>query len=401
MGLIRAAIGSAAGAAADTWKEAFSCSAMPADVLMVRGVKQSSGYSTNKFGHDNIITNGSVIMVADGQAAAIVDNGEIVEFTAETGTFTYDSSSEPSIFCGDLKQGIKDTFAVMKKRFTFGGDTGKDQRVYFFNTKEMLGNKFGTMNPVPFRIVDANVNLDFDAQIRCSGTYSFRIADPMLFYKNVAGNVEREYTYDMIATQMKTEFISALQPAFGKLSDMGLRPSQLTAHTEELCQFINEALDEKWVKLRGIEVVEVAMNPITLTEEDQALLRTAQKAGMSKNIEMAAAIRNEAETEALKAAASNTAGAMTGFMGMEMAMNQAGGAQQMYQMAAAQNAQQPQQAAPAAGGWTCSCGSVNQGNFCPNCGSQKPAAPAAKFCPNCGTKLEGAKFCSNCGTKLD
>src|SRR5574344_1107425 len=222
MGLIKAGIGALGGTMADQWKEFFYCDALPNDVLMRKGEKRVSGRSSNTKGNDNIISNGSGIAVADGQCMIIVEQGMIVEVCAEPGECTYDKSTEPSIFTGPLGKGIIDTFKTIGKRFTYGGDTGKDQRVYYFNTKELIDNKFGTPNPIPFRVVDRNIGLDIDVSVRCSGVYSYKIADPLLFYTNVCGNVEREYTRDALDGQLKTQFISALQPAFGKLSELGL-----------------------------------------------------------------------------------------------------------------------------------------------------------------------------------
>ena len=196
MGLIKAGLGAINSALADQWKEYFYCDSMSSDVLVKKGQKKVSGRSSNTKGNDNIITDGSGIVVADGQCMIIVEDGKVVEASAEPGNFTYDSGSEPSLFNGDLD--FKKTFDTIGRRFGFGGDAGKDQRVYYFNTKELMGNKFGTPNPVPFRVVDSRLGLDLDVSLRCSGVYSYRIADPLLFYTNVCGNVSNEYTREMI-----------------------------------------------------------------------------------------------------------------------------------------------------------------------------------------------------------
>ena len=268
MGLIKAAVGAAGGVMADQWKEFFYCESMPKEVLVTKGVKRTSGRSSNTRGSDNIITSGSGIAVADGQCMMIVEQGRVVELCAEPGEFTYDASSEPSVFSGSLSAGIKNTFAQIGKRFTYGGDAGKDQRVYYFNTKELIDNKFGTPNPIPFRVVDNKIGLDVDVSVRCSGVYSYRIADPLLFYTNVCGNVEQEYTRDELDSQLKHEFISALQPAFGKLSDLGLRPNQIVAHNTELEDAMNTALSAKWGELRGLTVVSIALGSVTLPRPD-------------------------------------------------------------------------------------------------------------------------------------
>ena len=401
MGLISAAIGAIGGTLADQWKEFFYCEAIDSNTLVVKGQKRITGRSSNTKGNDNIISNGSGIAVADGQCMIIVEQGKIVEVCAEPGEYTYDKSSEPSIFTGSLGESIKETFKTLWRRFTYGGDTGKDQRVYYFNIKELVDNKFGTPNPIPFRVVDRNIGLDIDVSVRCSGVYSYKISDPLLFYTNVCGNVERDYTRDQIETQLKTEFITALQPAFAKISDLGVRPSALPGHATELADAMNEALTAKWSDLRGLSVVSVALNPITLTEEDQELIKQAQRAGMMRDPSMAAATMVGAQADAMKAAASNASGAMNGFIGMGMAQ-QAGGvnATQLFTMAQQQQAAAAAApAAPAAETWKCpACGTENSGKFCIECGAKKPEpapAPGEWIC-SCGTKNTG-KFCTECG----
>ena len=403
MGLIKAGLGALSGTMADQWKEFFYCESIDNYVLEVKGQKRTSKRSSNNKGSDNIITSGSGIAVADGQCMMIVEQGKIVDICAEPGEYTYDASTEPSIFSGDLGSAIKNTFQTIGKRFTYGGDTGKDQRVYYFNTKELVDNKFGTPNPIPFRVVDQNIGLDIDVSVRCSGVYSFRIADPLLFYANVCGNFEQQYDKEQISGQLKTEFISALQPAFANISQQGIRPSALPAHAMELCDAMNQALTQKWSQIRGLVIVSVAMNPITLPEEDAQMIKEAQRMAMLRNPAMAAATLVGAQADAMKTAAGNSAGAMTGFMGMNMA-NNAGGlnVQNLYAMGQ-QPTSQPQMqqapaqpaAAPSAGQWKCSCGAMVSGNFCPNCGSTKPEDTS--WTCSCGAVNTG-RFCSNCGS---
>ncbi len=430
MGLIKAGIGALGGTLADQWKEFFYCEAMPKEVLVTKGQKRITSRSSNTRGNDNIISNGSGIAVADGQCMIIVDQGKVVEVCAEPGEFTYDSSSEPSIFAGKLGESIIATFKTIGKRFTYGGDTGKDQRVYYFNTKELIDNKFGTPNPIPFRVVDSKIGLDVDVSIRCSGVYSYKISDPILFYTNVCGNVEKEYTRDELDSQLKTEFVSALQPAFGRLSELELRPNQIVTHNTDLENAMNDALSTKWGELRGLKVVSIALGSVTLPDEDADMIKQAQRAAIMRDPTMAAATLVGAQADAMKAAASNEAGAMTGFMGLGMAMNAGGGAgaaQNLFAMGQQQQQQQQQQAAPAPGGWTCACGASVNGNFCPNCGAKKPepkpaagawkcscgATASGKFCPECGAPkpadeagwtctcgtVNKGKFCQNCGAK--
>lgn len=431
MGLIKAGIGALGGTLADQWKEFFYCDALPNDVLMRKGEKRTSGRSSNTKGNDNIISNGSGIAVADGQCMIIVEQGKIVDICAEPGEYTYDMSTEPSIFSGSLGDSVKATFQTIGKRFTYGGDTAKDQRVYYFNTKELIDNKFGTPNPIPFRVVDSKIGLDIDVSVRCSGVYSYKIADPMLFYTNVCGNVEQEYSRDELDGQLKTEFISALQPAFGRLSDMELRPNQIVSHNTDLENAMNAALSAKWGELRGLKVVSIALGSVTLPDDDADMIKQAQRTAIMKDPTMAAATLVGAQADAMKAAASNEAGAMTGFMGMGMAMNAGGGmnTQNLFAMGQQQltaSAASTAPASPAADSWKCSCGTTVTGKFCPECGSKKPepvqanawkcscgATVTGKFCPECGSPkpasddgwtcacgtVNKGKFCSNCGSK--
>ena len=406
MGLIKAGLGAAGGVLADQWKEFFYCEAMDKEVMVTKGQKRISGRSSNTKGSDNIISNGSGIAVADGQCMMIVEQGRVVEVCAEPGEFTYDTSTEPSIFAGSLGQSILDTFKAIGKRFTYGGDTGKDQRVYYFNTKELIDNKFGTPNPIPFRVVDSKIGLDIDVSVRCSGVYSYKISNPLLFYTSVCGNVEQEYTRDEIENQLKTEFISALQPAFGRLSDLELRPNQIISHNTELEEAMNTALSAKWGELRGLQVVSIALGSVTLPEEDAEMIKQAQRTAIMRDPTMAAATLVGAQADAMKAAAANEGGAMNGFIGMGMAMNAGGmNAQNLFAMGqqqAQQQMQQPMQtmqqqaSSVPANGWKCACGTMATGKFCPECGSPKPADEG--WTCSCGAVNKG-KFCQNCGSK--
>ncbi len=399
MGLIKAGIGALGGVLADQWKEFFYCEALSKDILMTKGQKRVGSRSSNTKGSDNIISNGSVIAVADGQCMIIVEQGKVVEVCAEPGEFVYDTSTEPSIFAGNLGQSILNSFKTLGRRFTFGGDTGKDQRVYYFNTKEIMDNKFGTSNPIMFRVVDHNINLDIDVSLRCNGVYSYKMVDPILFYTEVCGNVTESYPRSEIDTQLKTEFINALQPAMAKISELEVRPNQVPAHTTELCDAMNVELSNLWGEKRGLEVVSIAMNPITLTEEDAEMIKAAQRAAINRDPTMAAATMTQASAEAMKTAAGNTNGAMTGFMGMGMA-GMAGGAMGSNTAALFQMGQQQEAKAAkaAADTWKCPvCGTNASGNFCPECGAKKPT-PAGTWTCACGSVNSG-KFCTQCGTK--
>ena len=404
MGLIKAGFGALGGVLADQWKEFFYCDALDMDTLMVKGQKRTSGRSSNTKGSDNIISNGSGIAVADGQCMIIVEQGKVVEVCAEPGEYTYDTSTEPSIFAGSFGESLKNTFKAIGKRFTYGGDTGKDQRVYYFNTKEIMGNKFGTPSPIVFEVCNKRMNMYRTVNIRCNGTYSYIISDPLLFYTRIAGNVSDIYTRDIIDEQLKAEFVDALQPAFGALSELEIRPAQIPAKANELKKAMNDALQTDWAQNRGLSIAKIALNPITLNPEDMKKIQALEDAMTAgSNPFMMAGLDSTSMAEARVAAANNTAGAMTGFMGMGMAGSMGGGfnsAQNMYQMGVQQQqAQQAQQAAPAAGGWQCSCGATATGKFCPECGAKKPEPQAAAgWTCSCGTQNTG-KFCQNCGSK--
>ncbi len=421
MGLIKAAFGAAGGVLADQWREYFYCDSMAANVLACKGSKRVSGRSSNTKGDENVISNGSVIAVNEGQCMMIVQQGQIVEFAAEAGEYTWDSSTEPSCFYGGFGKGLAGSWETFKRRFTFGGDTGKDQRVYYFNTKELVGNKYGTPSPIPFRVVDANIGLDMDVSLRCNGEYSYKISDPMLFYKNVCGNVQTSYTREQLDSQLKSEFLTALQPAFAKISAMGIRYSALPGHTMEMSAAMNEALSAKWSQLRGVSVVSVGVNSVTASAEDEATIKELQKSAVFRNPNMAAAHMVQAQAEAMKNAASNENGAMMGFMGMNMAQAAGGlNANDLYQMGKTAPQQTPaadswkcscgaentgkfctECGSPKAKGWLCSCGAVNMGKFCSQCGAKKPADAPLYRCDKCGWEPEDPqnppKFCPECG----
>ena len=407
MGIIKAATGAFGGVMADQWKEFFYCDALSRDVLVARGQKRTSGRSSNTKGSDNVITNGSGIAVANGQCMMIVEQGKIVDICAEPGEYIYDTSTEPSIFSGDLGAGLAATFEAIGKRFTYGGDSGKDQRVYYFNTKEIMDNKFGTANPLMFDVVNKEIGMRRTVQVRCNGIYSYKISNPLLFYTEVCGNVQQEFTRDEIDSQLKAEFIDALQPAFASLSELQLRPSQIPAHTKELKDAMNDTLRQDWEERRGITIQKIALNPITLTPEDMKKINQMEDAAsMGSNPFMMAGRMTDATANAMENAASNKNGAMMGFMGMGMAQPSGGGfaaAQNFYNMGMQQQAAAAQQTmpkeAPAANSWKCSnCGTMATGKFCPECGAKKPEPAEDGWVCTCGTVNKG-KFCMECGAK--
>ncbi len=405
MGLIKALTGAVGGVVSDQWKEYFYCDSLDTNILVAKGKKRTNG---NNKGQDNIITNGSAISINEGQCMIIVDDGKVVELCAEPGVFTYDTSSEPSIFSGSLGESIKNTFKTIGKRITFAGDTAHDQRIYFFNTKEIMGNKYGTANPVPFRVVDARIGLDMDISIRCNGEYSYKITDPILFYTNVCGNVTDTYDRSKIDSQLKSELLTALQPAFSRISDMGIRYSSVPGHTQELADALNEVLSEKWGNLRGIQIVAFGVNTMKASEEDENMIKELQRSAALSNPAMRQGYIAGATGTAMQAAAANTnAGPVMAFAGMNMA-NMVGANSGVYGGDQGTPIPAPVQGQPVAGsaptpapapaGWTCSCGHTgNTGKFCAECGKPQPA-PAEGWTCSCGAVNQG-KFCSNCGAK--
>ena len=429
MGLIFAGLNALGGTLASQWREYFYCDSMPTNVLATRALKRINGrFGGSRTEDDNVISDGSIIVVNEGQCMIIVDQGKIVDFCAEPGEYKFELNAEPSLFYGEfsgtkLKTILKSTF----DRFSFGGQASKDQRVYYFNTKELTGNKYGTPASIPFRVVDQNIGLDIDVGIRCFGEYSYRIVNPMAFYVNVCGNVNGDYTREQLEGQMRTELLTALQPAFAKIGEKGIRYSALPGHAPEIADALNEVLSAKWTDLRGIEIVSFGVSSVTPNPEDEAMVKELQRNAVFRNANMAAAHMVGAQAQAMQDAANNSGGAMHGFMGMNMAsMNGGMNAAQLFQMGQQQNAQMQQTAQqPNANTWQCSCGATATGKFCPECGSKKPEPKAAngwkcscgaiatgKFCPECGSPkpaddgwtcrcgaVNKGKFCSECGAK--
>ena len=404
MGLIKAALNAVGGNLSDQYKEYIYCDSLSNDILAVKGHKRVGSRGTNK-GDDNVITDGSAIAVNEGQCALIVVDGKVSEVANEAGVFEFKSALSPSVFSGNLGDGIINSLKDIGTRISYGGQAGHDMRVYYINMKEIMGNRYGTVNPIPFRVVDNNIGLDVDVSLRCNGEYSYRITNPVLFYTNVCGNFGESFNRSNIDSMLKTEILTALQPALGKISEQGVRPSMLPSKAMEISDALNEVLSKKWGEARGMVVASFGMNPPTLPKEDQEMITNLQRSAVMRNPGMAAATLVEAQAAAMKTAAGNQGGAMMGFMGMNMAQNQGGfNAQDLFQMNAQQQAQAaaqapaqaaPAQAAPAAGSWKCECGTSNTGKFCANCGKPKPAQAEGWTC-SCGAVNKG-KFCQNCG----
>lgn len=409
MGLIKAGLDATKGVLEDQYRDYFYCEAMSSDVLVQKGVRRQTKRGSNK-GNENIISNGSIIAVNDGQCMLIIEQGKVVEVCQEPGEFVYDTSTEPSIFYdGNFMDNLKETFKEIGKRFTFGGEPAKDQRIYFFNTKEIMGNKYGTPAPIPFRVVDRNIGLDIDISIRSHGEYSYRITNPLLFYTNVTGNVAEQFTRDAIDGQLKSEMMTALQPAFAQISAQGVRYSEVPAHTIELANALNKVLSEKWEQTRGIKVGTIGVSTMKASDEDEAMIKQLQRNAVLRDPTMGAAQITGAQADAMMKAAQNENGAIGGFMGMGMAQNAGGmNAGDLYKMGAQNQQQQTQQ--NKASEWTCTCGTTNSGKFCSNCGKSKPeketwtcscgAENTGKFCSDCGKSKPTASACTNCGYEV-
>ena len=418
MGLIDAAKNAVQNVFADTWREYFYCDSMDDDILMVKGQKKVSGKSSNTKGSDNVISNGSVIAVNEGQCMLIVDQGAIVEVCAQPGEFIYDSSSEPSIFYGSLGESLKNSFKSLGRRISFGGDVAKDQRVYFVNIKQISGNKYGTAQPIPFRLYYPNLNIDRPVQLRCNGEYVFKITDPILFYKEEAGNVVSEYEKtDLVQNTLRPEFLNALRSVLGDYAQKGIRYDELTFHSAEICTALQDKLSQSWTEKRGLTLVSIELAP-SIPDKDLESIQKFSDMQYYNNMQNAAGALVESQAEAMKSAAKNEGGAMIGFMGMNMAQQKGGidaqnlfamSQMQQQQMQQAQMAQAPVAQAPAADSWTCTCGAVCTGKFCTECGAAKPAdgwtctcgaVNKGKFCPECGAKKPaGAPLyrCDKCG----
>ena len=401
MGLIKAAITGFSSTLADTWEEYFVCESIPVDILVVKGQKRVGKGSSNKKGNENVITKGSKIVVHEGQAMIMVDQGVILEIATEPGVYTYDAGT-PGIFSSTFGGGLKDTFKEAWDRIKHGGDAAHDQRIYYFNTKEIIDNKFGTQNAIPFRVQYQDLGRSFTVGVRCNGVYSYKIVDPVLFYTNVCANVTSTYSRNEIDPQLRAEFIDALQPAFGQISGSGIRYDELPMRQPEVKSAVDQVLSAEWTERRGISVVKVAINSATISEEDTKRIQEFEDRAWNTNPTNAAATLVEAQAQAMQGAANNPNGAAMGLFGMNMA-NQAGGmnAQNLFNMGAAQGAvgaTTAPQAAPqtTAGGGNCSCGKTgNTGKFCAECGSPKPADAEGWTC-TCGALNKG-KFCAECG----
>lgn len=411
MGIIKAAINAVKGGLADSWQEVIEPSPMGDNTIICPGqLISQNGKSQNKKGNDNIVSNGSVIHVYDNQMMILIDGGKIVDFTAEPGYFQVSNSSMPSLFCGQFGDSIKETF----NRIKYGGVPSQAQRVFYINLQEIKGIPFGTSTPVNY--FDNFYNSELE--LRAHGTYSIKVVEPFKFYQEVipreAITNNRAVEYSEVKAQYNEEFVSALGAAINQYSADGERISYIKSKQRLLGQYMAQTLDDDWTQNRGMEVFAVAAD-VSYTEDSQELINMRNKGAMMSDAAVQQGYVAANISEGLKNAGSNANGAMAGFMGMGIGMNAGGNILGGYQQNPHYNNQQPnggaqapapqqtqpvQTAAPSADSWTCECGSVNTGKFCPECGQPKPEAPKKRFCTNCGYELNaGAKFCPECGTK--
>ncbi len=392
MGLIKAIINAGKNVLADQWVDYIKCDALPVNVICQKGEKYIASGSSNTKSGDNVISDGSRVDIADGQFMMIVENGKVVDFCADPGQYIYNTGTQPSMLSGGFK-GLAESFKQVGKRFIAGGQVLSQQYVYYINTKEILGNKWG-VGDVPFR--DSEFN--FSMKLSAYGEYSYKITDPLMFYANVCGNVEYQYTRDKIDSQLKAEVQNAIQPALGRVALKKIPYDQLPLFTGDICDELNKELTADWVEKRGISIESFAVASVKPDDASAKKIAAFQESRVYTNSQMMGARLGTAQANAMETAAGNSAGAMTGFMGMGFAQ-QAGGANaaQFYGM---NNGQQPApSAAPAANdGWTCECGKTgNTGKFCMECGKPKPADENGWTC-ECGTLNKG-KFCMECGKK--
>ena len=393
MGIIKATLSAIGGSLADSWQEVLEADNMSDTTIFTKGVKVRSGdrRNSNKRGTDDTISNGSVIHVYPGQFMLLVDGGKVIDFTAEEGYYKVDNSAAPSLFAGQLGESIKDTF----RRIKFGGVPSYGQKAYFINLQEIKGIRFGTKTPVNY--FDSFYNAELF--LRAHGTYSIRVTDPVKLYSEVIPKNKDRVDINEINEQYLSEFLEALNSAINKMSVDGIRISHVASKSRELSQYMANELDESWKSMRGIEVQSVGIASVSYDDESKELINMRNKGAMLGDPSVREGYVQGSVARGIEAAGSNSAGAAQAFMGVGVGMNGAGGF-----MASAfetnRRQMEAEKAAPKAGEWTCSCGNVNSGKFCSECGSRKPESKGG-FCTNCGAKLpSGAKFCSECGEKV-
>lgn len=391
MGIIRAATEAIGGALADQWLEVLEPGDMGDQTVFASGVKIRRGSNTK--GTDNTVSNGSVIHVYPNQFMMVVDGGKVVDYTAEPGYYTVKSSALPSLFNGEFKDSLKESF----NRIKYGGQTPTAQKVFYINLQEIKGIKFGTRTPVNY--FDSFYNAELF--LRTHGAYSIRITDPLLFYEQVIPKNASHVEISSVNEQFLDEFLEALQASINQMSAEGERISFVASKGTALSRHMADVLDEGWKRERGFEIMNVGIASISYDDKSQELINMRNQGAMLSDPTIREGYVQGAVARGMEAAGSNANGAMAGFLGMGAGMNAGGGfmgaasATNMQQMQMNAAASQPAKMA-AAGSWTCKCGAVNTGKFCGECGSPKPVAAGTWTC-TCGTVNTG-KFCSECGS---
>ena len=397
MGIIKAIGQAIGGTLADQWLEVIEADDMSDKTVFTSGVLIRKGQNTK--GTGNTVSNGSIIHVYDNQFMMLVDGGKVVDYTAEPGYYKVDNSSLPSLFNGQFGDSLKDSF----NRIKYGGQTPTVQKVFFINLQEIKGIKFGTRNPINYFDNFYNAELF----LRAHGTYSVKITNPLQFYAEVIPRNADRVEIDEINEQYLSEFLEALQSSINQMSADGTRISYVTSKARELGKYMSTTLDEEWNQTRGMEIQAVGIASVSYDEESQKLINMRNEGAMlggDASVLRGMAVKNL--TEGVRDAGSNAGGAMTGFMGVGMGMQQfntsmeglnamTAGMAGTQPQAAPQQAAAPQQTAAPANSWTCECGASNTGKFCSECGKPAPA-PVNSWTCECGTVNTG-KFCSECG----
>ena len=392
MGIIKAIGKAIGGGFADQWLEVIEPDNMGDQTVFCRGIKTRKGQNVK--GTDDTVSNGSLIHVYDNQFMILVDGGKVVDYTAEPGYYKVDNSSVPSLFNGEFGDTLKEVFGRIK----YGGETPRAQKVFYINTQEIKGIKFGTRNPINYFDCFYNAELF----LRAHGTYSIKIVNPLQFYAEAIPRNKDNVEINEINEQYISEFLQALQSSINQMSADGVRISHVSSKAMELGKYMTSVLDQDWNQMRGMEIQAVGIASISYDEKSQELINMRNEGAMLSDPTVREGYVQGHIARGMEAAGSNSAGAMQGFMGMGMGMQMGGGmAGQMSQTNLAQmqmaNAQSQMNAAPSqsAGGWTCACGTVNTGKFCSECGKTAPVKTGAWTCA-CGTENTG-KFCSECG----
>lgn len=383
MGLIKAAVGAIGSTLSDQWEDYITCDSMDSNTLVVKKTTKSKQISKN-----------SRIQVNPGQVAIIFDSGKILDATAEEGVYTFDSSTSPSLFAGDFG----DVFKEAWQRFTYNGEPAKEQAIFYINTKEIFDNLFGSTSAIPY-----DDPMYHDIRIRYHGSYTFKISNPIVFFRSVVGNVSDVYTKEELMTQANGEFLQCIAGAIGKCASDGIKYSALSAEQERIAKYMNDALDEKWRELRGMEIVSVALDTPTPDDASAERIDKFADSRFYSNQENASGRMVSATATAMENAANNANGAANGFVGLGM-MNMAAGSMNggqspvAYTTPSTQTANVGVVAAPSSSATCSNCGSPVNGNFCSNCGTK---VVRVSNCPNCGAQSQpNAKFCTQCGTKL-